>query len=164
MAGDEGVEEGVYDVMLAEPGGKTVNTIVVGGTDVIVPLERDADGDPFSDDEVWLRSTNGGVDRHMLSSDPDVEADDANGLLLYRFRDVPFGYYSVWVNVGGQPLEVIRGLTVRQQGVFRGAKKLEATRSGAVSPGPDSEPEAAEPAAKEEGEAPYVDQVYEEDL
>jgi hypothetical protein len=67
-------EERVHDVMLAEPGGKSVNTVVVGGTDVIVPLERDADGDPFHDDEVWLRSASGAVDLRLLSSDPDVEA------------------------------------------------------------------------------------------
>jgi hypothetical protein len=157
-------EETTYDVMVADPGGKTVNTIVVGGTDVVVPLERDLDGDPFHDDEVWLRSASGGVERRLLATDPDVERDDANGLLLYRFREVPFGYYGVWVNVGGEPLEVIRGLVVRQEGVFQGERKLKASRSGKVAPGPEQEETAPAPAPAASEPAPYVDQVYEEDL
>ena len=147
-------EERSYQVMIGPPGGKDHNTIVIGGVDIVVPLERDLDGDPYQDDEVWLRSLDGRFEQRRLASDPDVVEDTDTGLLLYRFKSVPHGLYSVWVNVGGQPSEVMRGLVVRREGVFVGDQAL------TTDPPKDklkAEPEAASGPEEDESEDPLLE-------
>jgi hypothetical protein len=127
---DDGEPDLVLDVMLGEPGGATFNTVVLGGTDVVVPLERDLDGDPYQDDEVWLESLDGSFRMKRLSSDPDVIPDEDNNVLLYHFRHVPFGVYNVVAVVAARPIVVTSGLVVRKQGVFLGDEKLADTYAG----------------------------------
>jgi hypothetical protein len=114
----------VVDVMVGEPGEKTFNTLVLGGAEVVVPLERDLDGDPYQDDEVWLESLGGSFREKRLSSDPDVVPDEENNVLLYHFRQVPFGVYNVVAVVAARPILVYSGLVVRKDGVFMGEEKL----------------------------------------
>lgn len=123
-------DEKVFNVMLGEPGEDTWNTLVLGGADVVVPVERDAHADPFQDDEVRLRSLDGGWEHRVCSSDDDVEDDEESGLLLCRFRDVPFGVYSAFVVSAGVEVETLHGLVVRREGVFIGDKLLSEARDG----------------------------------
>ena len=127
----------VVDVMLGEPGGSTFNTLVLGGTDVVVPLERDLDEDPFQDDEVWLCASDGTVIQRRYFSDDEVEEDEDKRILFYRFTGVRYGVYSVWTKIGGQAAELFRGLLVNRTGVFLGDEALGETREGpAMAAGP----------------------------
>jgi hypothetical protein len=74
-------------------------------SDLIVPLDRDFDGDPLQDDEVLLRTSDGTLLRRLLSSDADVTDDPDKGLRFYRFRNLRYGLYHVWIVVGGQERE-----------------------------------------------------------
>ena len=128
----------VVDVMLGEPGGAPFNTVVLGGQPIVVPVERDAHADPFQDDEVWLRSVGGGVELRLLRGDEAVEEDEESGLLLYRFAHVPYGVYSVIVVTAGVPVETMRQLVVRREGVFLGDRQLGEQREGKpMAPPPD---------------------------
>jgi hypothetical protein len=146
---EEETDDMVVDVMLGEPGGSTFNTLVLGGTDVVIPLERDAHADPFQDDEVWLRSPDGSFERRLCSNDDAVEEDEDSGLLLYHFTRVPFGVYSVFVVSAGVEVETLRGLVVRREGVFLGEKQLSDSRDGKpMAPPPtgeDDEDELGDP-------------------
>jgi len=123
-------DEKVLNVMLGEPGENTWNTLVLGGADVVVPVERDPDGDPFQDDEVWLCALDGTVVQRRYTSDDEVEEEDGKRLLLYRFTGVRYGVYSVWTKLGGRPSEIARGLVVRREGVFMGETLLSEERQG----------------------------------
>jgi hypothetical protein len=112
------------DVMLGEPGGATFNTVVLGGTDIVVPLERDLDGDPYQDDEIWLESLDGSFREQRYSSDSDVVPDEDKNVLLYHFRHVPFGVYNIIAVVAARPIVVFTGMVVRKEGVFMGQDKL----------------------------------------
>lgn len=116
----------IHDVALGNAGEKDHNTIVLGGVDVVVPLEMDLDGDPLQDDEVHLRATHGYYEQVLSSSDEDVEADEDARLLYYRFKFVPPGAYTVAVNVRGRLVTVLRGLVVTRAGAFVSGKKLAA--------------------------------------
>src|SRR5688572_6076522 len=109
--------EGIHAVSVGNVGEDDHNTIVLGGVDVIVPLEMDLDGDPNHDDEVRLRSRDGAVTRVLLVSDPDVECDHDAQIAHYRFRLVPYGLYDVATRVGGVWIDLIHGLLVAQTGV-----------------------------------------------
>ena len=131
-------EPEVVDVMLGDVGGEPINTLMLERTDLIVPLERDADGDPFQDDEVWLCTEDGTLVQRHYSSDEEVEEDEDNRLLLYRFGNLRYGVYSIWTKVGGQLVEIHRGLEIRRDGVFMGDEELGETREGgALAPEPD---------------------------
>jgi hypothetical protein len=135
MADDE---PEIVDVMLGEVGDKPMNTLMLERTDVVVPLERDLDGDPFQDDEVWLCTEDGTLVRRLYSSDEEVEEDEENRLLLYRFKNLRYGVYGVWTKIGGQAAEVLRGLVVRREGVFMNGEALGENREGAAcAPEPD---------------------------
>jgi hypothetical protein len=132
----------VVDVMVGEPGEKPFNTLVLGGAEVVVPLERDADGDPFQDDEVILRSTGGSFELRLCSNDAAMEEDEESGLLMYRFERVPFGVYSVFVVSAGVEVETLRGLVVRREGTFFGDRQLPQEREGqAMAPAPNADDE-----------------------
>ena len=121
---EEAADDLVVDVMLGKPGGSTFNTVVLGGTDVVIPLERDLDGDPYQDDEVWLENLDGSFRERLYSSDPDVTPDEDNNVLLYTFRHVPFGVYNIVAVVAARPIVIYSGLVVRKEGVFMGEEKL----------------------------------------
>jgi hypothetical protein len=152
MADDE---PEIVDVMLGEVGDKPMNTLMLERTDVVVPLERDLDGDPFQDDEVWLCTEDGTLVRRLYSSDEEVEEDEENRLLLYRFNDLRYGVYGVWTKIGGQAVEVLRGLVVRREGVFMNGEVLGENREGsACAPEPDHGAELGDDGddAQEEGD------------
>lgn len=131
-------EPEIVDVMLGDPGAEPHNTLMLERTDVVVPLERDLDGDPFQDDEVWLCTQDGTVIRRLYSSDDEVEEDSDNRVLLYRFRDLRYGVYSIWTKIGGQAVPVMQDLAVRREGVFMNGEGLGETRDGAAcAPEPD---------------------------
>jgi hypothetical protein len=160
-------DEEVFNVMLGEPGEDTWNTLVLGGTEVVVPVERDEFADPFQDDEVRLRSLDGGWERRICNGDDAVEKGEDASLLLYHFHDVPFGAYSVFVVSAGVEVETLHGLVVRREGVFIGENRLSETRDGqpmAPTPTGDSNDETSadltEPPdeASADDEAEYIDQ------
>jgi hypothetical protein len=131
-------EPEVIDVMLGDLGGKPMNTLMLERTDVVVPLERDLDGDPLQDDEVLLCTEDGMVIKRLYSSDDDVEEDADNRMLLYRFKDLRYGVYSIWTKIGGNKVEVLRGLVVRKEGVFMNGEALGEEREGpGLAPEPD---------------------------
>lgn len=113
-----------FPVALGDVGGSTKNTLLLGRWDLVVPVERDMDDDPLVDDEVVLKDPDGTVVRQLLSSDEDVSEDPDSGMLLYCFRDLPFGVYSVAVVVGAQEHPVIAQVVVRAKGVFIGETQL----------------------------------------
>jgi hypothetical protein len=153
----------IYDVMLGEPGQKASNVLVLGGMDIVIPLERDMDGDPLQDDTVRLASLDGGYEQVLQASDLDVEPDPDNRLLHYRFREVPPGVYAVSVNVAGTWSVVIPDLIVRRNGAFIGERKLPSQFEGGPMSSP-SEPEPGPPPTDEElfgiptDDLPYIDQ------
>jgi hypothetical protein len=143
-------DEPVFDVMVGKVGDTSVNTLILDRTDLVVPLERDFDDDPLQDDEVWLKDASDEVVKKLLSSDPDVTDDPDKGLRFYKFRDLAYGMYSVWIVVGGQPREVIPGVAIRRTGVFFGSKKLlEKHSRPPVAAAPEAEPEESEPEGPE---------------
>jgi hypothetical protein len=165
----------VVDVMLGEPGGSTFNTVVLGGTDIVIPVERDAHADPFQDDEVWLRSMDGGVEYQLGVDHPNVEEDEDKGLLMYRFEHVPFGVYSAFVVTAGVAVETMRHLVVRREGVFLGDKQLSDTHDGKpMAPPPtdddaddagDEQAETADASGSSNDESSYIDQYdHDEDM
>lgn len=89
-----------------------------------MPLERDIDGDPYQDDEIWLESLDGSFREQRYSSDPDVVPDEDKNVLLYHFRHVPLGVYNIIAVVAARPIVVFTGLVVRKEGVFMGQDKL----------------------------------------
>jgi hypothetical protein len=145
--------EDVRDVMVGAPGDKAGNVLVLGGVDVVIPLDMDLDSDPLQDDEVWLRRPDGSVVQVLYSSDPDVERNEEQRLFFYGFRDVPYGIYTVSVKVADQLYDAIRGLVVCKDGVFINGEKLSnewkaPPPSPAPAPAPDPAPEApGDPAA-----------------
>src|SRR5690606_16553955 len=82
-----------HAVATFEPEDAGHNTLVLGGLDVVVPLELDVDADPLSDDVVSLRSVHGLFEQTLSAGDPDVTPDLEAGVASYRFRLVPPGLY-----------------------------------------------------------------------
>lgn len=114
-----------YQVALVDPGQDFRNTIRLVGYDVVIPLEKDMDGDPLQDDRVRLTADVGNRVQEIASSDEDAEHDEEAGVILYSFRDVPPGVYHVETLIRGQWIRVIDGLTVRAKGVFMGSAALD---------------------------------------
>ena len=131
----------VMDVMVGEPGEKPWNTLVLCEADVVIPLERDLDADPFQDDEVWLCGVGGTIVQRRYSTDEEVEEDQEKRILFYRFTQVRYGVYSVWTKIGGEPAEILRGLIVNRQGIFVGDTPLSETHDG-VAIADETRPEA----------------------
>lgn len=113
-----------FDVSLGNRGERSHNTLVLPGVDLVVPLERDLDGDPLQNDEVHLVADDGTLDLQLTVDDPAVR-DEGDGLLRYEFRAVPFGVYHVRVRVGGELIEVMHGLEVRRRGVFHDGARID---------------------------------------
>ena len=111
-------------VLLGPVAGPERNTVELERSDLVIPLARDLDDDPYQDDEVVLRDMDGREVLRLLSSDANVTPDEASDLLLYRFTSVAYGAYSVHVVVGGYETMVIPQILVRASGIFIGDKKL----------------------------------------
>jgi hypothetical protein len=125
-----------YDVALFNPGDQDHNTIVLGGVDLVIPLELDIDGDPFQDDAVCLRSHGGHWEHALTSADPEVTAAPDKRHLYYPFHDVPAGLYHLDVLIAGQWTSVASNILVSRGEAWLGSRRL----TGAV---PDSIPARA---------------------
>lgn len=115
---DESAE--LHNVALFNPGESEHNTIVLGGVDLVIPLELDMDGDPFQDDAVCLRSNGGDWEHVCLSSDPEVTAAKDKRHLYYPFHDVPAGLYHVDVRIAENWVTVISNLLVSRGAAYIG--------------------------------------------
>lgn len=118
-------EEAEHDVALFNPGESEHNTIVLGGVNVVIPLERDLDGDPFQDDAVCLRAYSGAWEHVCVSSAPEVVYDEETEHLCYPFRDVPAGIYKVDVRIAERWVNVIARLMVSRGVAYLGDQALE---------------------------------------
>lgn len=116
----------MHDVALFNPGETEHNTIVLGGVDVIIPLELDMDGDPFQDDAVCLRSQGGDWEAVRLSSDPEVSVARDKRHLYYPFHDVPSGIYHVDVRIAEHWVQVLGNLMVSRGVAYLGDRPLSA--------------------------------------
>jgi len=114
-----------HPVSLGNPGAPDRNTLALWRRTLVIPLERDLDGDPLQDDEVRLVRSDGADARVRRVGEPEVEASPDGARLLYRFDDVAFGVYRVEVRVGGRWLAVVPELVVRRRGIFVGAQRLD---------------------------------------
>ncbi len=112
-----------YDVAVSDAEDDSVNTLAFTLVDIVIPLARDADGDPFQDDEVKLRSHDGSFEQLLRVDSPDVE-ENSGDLLLYHFRAVPRGVYGVWICIGGRWTEVMRALIVSKRGVYHQGRRM----------------------------------------
>lgn len=119
--------DSTHNVALFNPGDTEHNTIVLGGVDVVIPLELDMDGDPFQDDAVCLRSHGGDWEDAKLSSDADVTAAPDKRHLYYPFRDVPAGLYHVDVRIADRWNTVLSNLLVTRGKAFLGNQQLPET-------------------------------------
>lgn len=124
-----------HHVSLGNPGARDHNTLSLWRRTLVVPLERDLDGDPLQDDEVRLVRADGHDARVLRVGEPRVEPSPDGTRLLYRFDDVPFGVYRVDVRVAGRWLPVVPEITVRRRGVYAGEQRLD----GALDDAPAAE-------------------------
>jgi len=115
-------------VVVGAPDAPSLNTIVLGGATVVVPVELVPEEDPLHDDEVRLWSSSGHYDRTLKTSDVEVDPDPDSRLMHYRFDDVPFGVYRVAVCAAGEWHDLMRGLVVAPDGIYLGGKQLLADR------------------------------------
>ncbi|MBI2687964.1 MAG: hypothetical protein HYX27_16775 [Acidobacteria bacterium] len=114
-----------YSVALFNKGEEDVNTIVLPGTEIIIPLEEDVDCDPFQDDEIRLMDLCGeGYERIVKSSDPEAVPNHDERLIYYHFTDVPAGLYRLSVRIGGHWVDLASDLIVTPKGAFLGKDKL----------------------------------------
>jgi hypothetical protein len=130
-----------HEVSLGNEGEKDYNTIVVGGADLVLPVEMDLDGDPLQDDVVSLRSVHGLYEQTLSSRDPDVTPDADQRLFYYRFRHVPAGLYRLAARIRSSWVTVTRDILVSKAGVFVGDKQLTADKPTFKAAEPEPEPE-----------------------
>jgi hypothetical protein len=128
--------DSTHPVALFNPGETEHNTIILGGVDLLIPLEMDMDGDPFQDDAVCLRTRAGGWEDVKLSSDPDVRPAPDTRHLFYPFEDVPAGVYSVEVRIADTWTTVLSDIRVSRGAAWVGDRKLDGTLP-AAAPGTD---------------------------
>ncbi len=145
-----------YCVSVGNVGESDHNTIVLGGVDVVIPLEMDLDGDPLHDDEVRLRSADGSFERILLVSDPDVECDHDARIAHYRFRLVPYGQYNLATRIGAEWVELVHGLLVAKTGVLADTNEIDDSPA-------DAPAEAAGPAARHDDDVPDEDALDPDD-
>ncbi len=138
-----------YDVALNLEGGSDHNTLVIGGLDLIVPLEEDLDKDPENPDEIRLKSDDGSYEAHVRSTDEGVERSGNDPLLLYPFRDVPPGIYTLAVKVHEEWTNVLARFRVTRDGAFWGETSLEAAANGSDLGKPEPEYPDPDPAEDE---------------
>jgi hypothetical protein len=124
-------------VVIGAPDAASLNTIVLGGTSVVVPIELVPEDDPLHDDEIRMWSTSGHYDRTLKIRDAEVEPDHDSRLMHYRFEDVPFGVYRVAVCAAGEWHDFMHGLVVAPDGVYLGGKQLPVDRSTLAAAPPE---------------------------
>lgn len=128
----------VCDVALFNAGETAYNTLVIGGVDLVIPLELDIDGDPFQDDAVCLRSHGGDFEQALTSADPAVTAAADKRHLYYPFLDVPAGLYHLDVLIAGQWTTVISTLLVSRGEAWVGPNRLPSRAPETAPARPDS--------------------------
>jgi hypothetical protein len=152
-------EEIVLDVMVGAPADAACNTLVLSGVDLEIPLEMDLDNDPLHDDEVRLLSEDGGYDRVLCASEPDVRPDFDKRLYIYCFRAVPYGIYRLLVRVSAEKwTTVMTDIIVGRKGVRIGDTLLADKDPDAVPEDP-SVPQSAPPAEEASADGEFIDFV-----
>lgn len=110
-----------YSVQLVDTGDAKKNTIVLGGVEIVVPIEMDAGGHPTQDDAVRLASHAGTYDKTLTARNDrkNVIGDTKKQAYYYHFTDVPPGLYDVSVCIGKAWAPLSRGIVVagKQKGV-----------------------------------------------
>jgi hypothetical protein len=149
MPGDD------YPVVLNPAKGGPLNTLVLAGHDVVVPLERDLDGDPEQADEIKLYAEEEGYEQGLSSDDDDVE-ESGDTILLYTFRDVPPGEYSLAVKLGEDWVDVLRGIEVTRNEVYWGDENHEAEHDPADFGTPDMDETDLEEEPEPTFEGPHL--------
>jgi len=115
------------------------NTLVLSGIDLVVPLEVDAEIDPTPHDEIRLKTKDGLLEAHLKGGDPDVTQDGENPLLLYRFRNVIPGVYTVELSVGKTWYQILGDLHISRKGAFVKAQSFEEPSDGSALGAPVDE-------------------------
>src|SRR5262245_28118198 len=113
-----------FPAALFNTGETELNTIVLPGMELVIPLEEDLDRDPFQDDEIRLMDLGGAYERVVKSSDPEAVPKREERLIYYHFSEVPAGIYRLSVRIGGQWVDLANGLVVTPKGAFLGKQKL----------------------------------------
>jgi len=137
-----------HSVALFNRGEKEVNTIVLPGMELVIPLEEDMDCDPLQDDEIRLTGAGGGYERVVKSSDPEAVPNHEERLIYYHFPDVPPGIYQLSVRIGGHWVPLANDLIVTPKGAFLGREKLGEAAAKTVfdtRPHPEAKPEPKGP-------------------
>jgi hypothetical protein len=142
-----------FDVTLNNPGEDDFSTLCITGKDVVVPLERDVEADPFQDDEVRLVSEDGAYDVTLHIAHDAVEDLEDDRLRTYTFHDVPPGLYAVWVCVGGLWTQTMRHLAVLKRSSYHAGRELTEGDPVAIAPTQPAEHEEDE----DHDEPPEVD-------
>ena len=124
-------------IVIGAPDAASLNTIVLGGASVVVPVELVPEEDPIDDDEIRMWSTSGHYDRTLKIRDAEVEPDHDSRLMHYRFDDVPFGVYRIAVCAAGEWHDLMHGLVVAPDGAYLGGKQLAADRPKLAVASPD---------------------------
>jgi hypothetical protein len=119
--------------------------------DLVIPLEIDLDDDPSRDDQIRLRALDGTFQQTLVSSDPRVEQSAEHPLLLYGFKDVPIGAYTVEVRIGNEWYEVLRELRVSRDSATVHGEPFVSTEDGSQFGKPDVEPETIDDPDAEDG-------------
>jgi hypothetical protein len=127
------------------PNDQTKNTLVIGGVDVVIPLEIDVDDDPRSHEHIRLCSEDGLFEAHLQAGGPDVRQDGDHPLLFCTFRDVPPGLYSLEVRIGNAWYKILASLQITRDEAQLGGQSFEGAIDGSVLGTPDVEPMADEP-------------------
>lgn len=116
-----------HHVALFDKGTRDKHNTIVLGTDLVLPLEADLDGDPEQDDEIRLRSLSGSYELVLHAHDEAVKLHPEKPLLLYRFPELPRGSYELSVRVGDRWSVLVPEIKVSIDGVFIGEGKAEAS-------------------------------------
>jgi hypothetical protein len=114
-----------HHVALFDRGTRDKHNTIVLGTDLVIPLEADLDGDPEQDDEIRLRSLSGSYELVLHARDEAVKLHPEKPLLLYRFPELPRGSYELSVRVGDQWSVLVPEIKVSPDGVSIGGAKAE---------------------------------------
>ena len=139
--------DSTHHVALFNPGESEHNTIVLGGLDLVIPLEMDIDGDPFQDDAVCLRSQGGDWEHSLTSADPEVVSAPDKRHLYYPFHSVPAGLYHVDVLIAGHWSTVISNLLVSRGQAWLGTRLLSSQVPDSIPAIPDSPDSEETPAS-----------------
>lgn len=147
------------ELSVGDVGGADHDTLVIGGIDLVIPMELDLDDDPLQDDQLSLVSETTEWQQTLTIVDEDVTVQPESRRSLFRFRDVPYGIYRTEVCIARQRVVLHRGIIVRAEGAFLGDREL----GGDVAPAPGGAvvtdlPPAPTPRYEEPTRLPFIDQ------